>query len=151
MRYRDGSIHAMLPPMAVGGDVRVVESDERRDRLAEERALDLVLADSFPASDPPSWTLGVARPKWHGDASADSGDSRVREDADPAPATIGVVDVALPRYPTRSLLQRLGAVAGAAGLALLAPLAILLVGLPIALAVRGLVEAVSWLLARLVA
>ena len=29
-------------------------------RLAAERALDAVLADSFPASDPPSWTLGVS-------------------------------------------------------------------------------------------
>ena len=35
-------------------------SRERRQRLAAERALDAVLADSFPASDPPSWTLGVA-------------------------------------------------------------------------------------------
>ena len=29
-------------------------------RLAAERALDAVLADSFPASDPPPWTLGVS-------------------------------------------------------------------------------------------
>ena len=36
------------------------ESRERQQGLAAERALDAVLADSFPASDPPSWTLGVA-------------------------------------------------------------------------------------------
>ena len=29
-------------------------------RLAAERALDAILADSFPASDPPPWTLGVS-------------------------------------------------------------------------------------------
>lgn len=31
-------------------------------RLAVERVIDDVLADSFPASDPPSWNPGVARP-----------------------------------------------------------------------------------------
>jgi hypothetical protein len=29
-------------------------------RLAAERAIDDVLADSFPASDPPSWNSGIA-------------------------------------------------------------------------------------------
>ena len=36
------------------------ESQAQQQRLATERALDAVLADSFPASDPPSWTLGVS-------------------------------------------------------------------------------------------
>ena len=35
-----------------------VQASERR--LAAEQALDAVLADSFPASDPPPWTLGVS-------------------------------------------------------------------------------------------
>ena len=35
-------------------------SQAREQRLAAERALDAVLADSFPASDPPPWTLGVS-------------------------------------------------------------------------------------------
>jgi hypothetical protein len=43
------------------------------------------------------------------------------------------------------LLHGLGSLGGAAGIALVAPLFILLVGLPIALAARGLYEVVAWL------
>jgi hypothetical protein len=33
------------------------------DITPDERKLDEVLADSFPASDPPPWTLGTSRPR----------------------------------------------------------------------------------------
>ena len=46
-------------PMAEARPAEVaVEASEQR--LTAERALDAVLADSFPASDPPPWTLGVS-------------------------------------------------------------------------------------------
>jgi hypothetical protein len=43
------------------------------------------------------------------------------------------------------LLQGLVSLAGAAAIALLVPFVILLVGLPVALTVRGLLEAIGWL------
>jgi hypothetical protein len=44
----------------------------------------------------------------------------------------------------------MASLAGAAGIALLVPFVILLVGLPVALVVRGVAETLSWLLARMV-
>ena len=64
--------NSFLPPIA--SDLRRAASTDQA-RYAAERALDQVLADSFPASDPPSWTLGVAQP-------ASSGYMRSTESAD---------------------------------------------------------------------
>jgi hypothetical protein len=44
-------------------------SDETRREAGEdetERKIDRDLEDSFPASDPPGWTLGVERPDQEG-------------------------------------------------------------------------------------
>lgn len=35
------------------------QDDDSKNIGAEEDDIDQILADSFPASDPPSWTLGV--------------------------------------------------------------------------------------------
>ena len=63
---------------------------------------------------------------------------------------IDILDVSLPPDTRRPFLRALASLAGAAGIALLFPFAILLVGLPVALVVRGIAEAVGWLVARMV-
>ena len=45
----------------------------------------------------------------------------------------------------RTLVQQLTSLAAASGIALLVPIAILSIGIPIALVARGLAEAVGWL------
>ena len=57
IEYRAGAGTTVLPTIV---DRVAEESHERRRRLAAEQALDQVLADSFPASDPPSWNPGIA-------------------------------------------------------------------------------------------
>jgi hypothetical protein len=59
-----GAPTAAVSPLVVG-DIgrRVVEEVTSTQRRAAERAIDNVLEDSFPASDPPSWNPGVARPE----------------------------------------------------------------------------------------
>lgn len=40
--------------------------EDRKNAAAEEREIDQILADSFPASDAPPWTLGVRSPRAKG-------------------------------------------------------------------------------------
>jgi hypothetical protein len=65
--YRVGAESATLPAIATVDRV-AEESSTRSRRLAAEEAVDAVLADSFPASDPPSWNPGLARPSPTSDA-----------------------------------------------------------------------------------
>lgn len=145
---RDGSASSVLPSI-VGSDLRPASHDERA-RYAADRALDQVLADSFPASDPPPWTLGVPGPApGHHTPSADRRDAEGGSRDHRGVGRTVVLDVSLHRDPAWPLLRALTSIAGAAGIALLVPFVILLVGLPIALVVRGVAEVCGWLLARL--
>jgi hypothetical protein len=133
-------------------------------RLAADRAVDRVLADSFPASDPPSWTMGIAHPQAEpSDTNTetvvpDSRDSRLKDaeiDSRPkdldanSPLKRGAFEAPRPAWDGRTFLRGMGSLAGAIGLALLAPFVILLIGLPIALAARGLSAAGGWLIGRI--
>ena len=126
---------------------RVDDFRDRRDRLAAERAIDDVLADSFPASDPPSWNPGITRLALDGDlAHRASGHTPLTDAGERGNGLSDVIDVSRPTRGGRTFLQGLVSLAGAAGIALAVPFVILLIGLPIALAVRGLLEVVGWVL-----
>ena len=138
---RDGTPSAIMPA-GIGLHGRVDDFNERRNRLDAERAIDEVLAESFTASDPPSWNPGVSRPapavsihheaaqsEW---ADASAGGTRAR------------VIVSRPETD-RTFVDGLISLAGAAGIALLVPFVILLIGMPVALTVRGLLEVTGWL------
>lgn len=141
--YRAGAGAAILPPI-VTVDRFAEESNERR-RLAAEQAVDATLADSFPASDPPSWNPGLARP------SPALGSARHAEHSEPVvggearTSAFDIIDVSRPSGADRTFLQGLVSLAGAAGIALLVPFSILLVGLPVVVAVRGVLEVIGWL------
>lgn len=147
IEHRGGSANSLLRPLA--GDLRLVASTDRRARYTAERAVDQVLADSFPASDPPSWTLGVAPPASWGSAESADETAMANSDGEAAKGKGEVNDVSLPRAK-RPFLQGLVSLTGAAGIALLVPFAILLIGLPIVLVVRGVAEAIAWLLGLIV-
>ena len=138
---RDGTLSAIMPG-GVWLHGRADDFSERQKRLAAERAIDDILADSFPASDPPSWNPGVSRPEPV--ASMRHGPPR-SEPKDTSAIRAGVIDVSRPTLRERTVVHALVSLAGAAGIALLVPFVILLIGIPVVLAVRGLLEGIGWL------
>jgi tetrahydromethanopterin S-methyltransferase subunit F len=142
--YRAGAGAAILPPIAAV-DRFAEESNERRRRLAAEQALDATLADSFPASDPPSWNPGFARPSPAVGSERHAKHSASVAGRDARTSASDIIDVARPISADQTFLQGLMSLAGAAGIALLVPFAILLVGLPVVVAVRGVLEVIGWL------
>jgi hypothetical protein len=97
IKYRDGTLTAILP-VAAGIDSRDDDFRNRRDRLAAERAIDDVLEDSFPASDPPSWNPGVTRPAPAGHLAHQASAYTQITDAGAGGTCAGdVIDVSRPR------------------------------------------------------
>jgi hypothetical protein len=108
------------------------------------QVIDDVLAATFPASDPPAWTAGIARP---------APDVPVRAvERTPAPndangVRTDVIDVSRPADSERTLTKALASLVGAVGLALLVPFAILAISAPIALSISGVLQLADRLLA----
>jgi hypothetical protein len=134
-----------IPPTIVTGDAVAEESSARHSRLAAEQALDAVLADSFPASDPPSWNPGTALLNPAAGSKRDAKRSEAIAGSLARTGESGLIEVSKPIGADRTFLRGLVSLAGTAGLALLVPFGILLVGLPIALSIRGVVELFGWL------
>ena len=101
-------------------------------RAEYERELDAAIAGSFPASDPPPWTLGAS--PW-------------MDFAAPVPktGTAKVVTEVIVRDGYRVGGVHLASLAEAFALAATVPLAILIAGLPVIVLVWGIANVVSWL------
>jgi hypothetical protein len=120
--------------------MRPADIDQRKDIdmvTAELRtqAIEDVLLGTFPASDPPSWSPVMARP------APEAPPAAAPDDAGDAGAPVDGPRSA-PTLPT--VAEALTSLAAAAGVVLLFPIAVLVVGGPLALAVRGLLEVVRW-------
>ena len=107
--------------------------------------IDDVLAATFPASDPPGWTPGIARlapaiarrPAESGISEPDS--NRLRGD---------VIDVSR-SGSERTFAQAIVSWIGAGAIAMLVGLAIVAVGTVLTLGVRGVVATAEWVLAMI--
>jgi hypothetical protein len=112
MSVGNETVGAFVP----GRGAHTKEFDAQPGRLVRERAVDDVLSASFPASDPPSWNPGTARPDPRG-AGVDAVAARPND----------IITISTPIRDV-TFLRGLISVAAAVAIVLLLPLLILLVG-----------------------
>jgi hypothetical protein len=108
-----------------------MKTQDASTRADHERDLDLTLAGSFPASDPPYWTLGVSA-----QSELDESVFAVRR-----PAAVDVVvrdGRRLGGIPLASFTEAIAMMS-------LLPLAILIAGVPVVALVWGMGYVVRWL------
>src|SRR4051812_46369174 len=136
---------AVLPRTALAGTA-FRKADIRHDHLVAELAVDEVLAESFPASDPPSWNSGTAHLNSVGPRMDQGRPIEIAtESRQTAVSRDGVVGSYREVSRDMTYVDMAISFAGATGIVLLVPVAILLVGLPVVLSVRGVVEALRWM------
>jgi hypothetical protein len=109
------------------------------------QAIDDLLVGTFPASDPPAWTPGIARPAPADPARAADSAPTQRDTKDVRADVSGVSRP--PGSEGRTFGQAAASLIGATGLALLVPLAILAIGTPMALGIRGALAVAEWIVA----
>jgi hypothetical protein len=128
------NVTSLATPYARSADVDLFRLTTAPSIATREQNVDQVLADSFPASDPPPWTLG-------------------RVPGPPPERTDTMKDhvTAWSSHTTtiiaggkRSAWQWTATGMGALGIGMLVPISILAIGIAIALAARAVIELAGW-------
>ena len=125
--YRVDTAAAILPAI-VGADKLVDDSSERQVRLAAEQALDQVLADSFPASDPPSWNPGIALRNPALGLKPQAERAEAGADTEATARASDIIDMSRSSGVDQTSLRGFVSLAGTAVIALLVPFVIFLPG-----------------------
>ena len=113
-------------------------------RAEFETEIDVALAGSFPASDPPPWTFGALEPEFI-TASASVPAVRAPAVSYPKAGVPAAIDVVIAAGHGGRTRRRLWTMAEAFGLAALMPAGILIAAIPVLVVLWIAAAAVGWL------